>query len=191
MTLDNATALPRSVSIQSFNSMDNSLSYGYTLSITKGEYRPITVGYLILGMKTVFETRRIRLGMLVKKHGTVANLNRAIEDFKKAGFFVLNRAIGWEETNARLYQIHNRSIRADRGTLYEMGDPTAREIEEKLSLGLGWMDTPPAYDELHGEDDPRTKVMLLMEAMPPDQWATVVRLVDALAQPAQDNGTTG
>lgn len=176
MTLDNATALPRSVSIQSFNSMDNSLSYEYTLSITKREYRPITVGYLILGMKTVFETRRIRLGMLVKKHGTVANLNRAI---------------GWEETNARLYQIHNRSIRADRGTLYEMGDPTAREIEEKLSLGLGWMDTPPAYDELHGEDDPRTKVMLLMEAMPPDQWATVVRLVDALAQPAQDNGTTG
>ena len=65
-----------------------------------------------------------------------------------------------------------------------MGDATAREIEEKLSLGLGWMDTPPTYAELHaGEEDPRTKVMLLMEAMPPDQWATVVRLVDAVAQP--------
>ena len=70
-----------------------------------------------------------------------------------------------------------------------MGDPTAREIEEKLNLGLGWMDTPPAYAELHGEEDPRTKVMLLLEAMPPDQWPTAVRLLDALAQPA--TGTDG
>ena len=70
-----------------------------------------------------------------------------------------------------------------------MGDPTAREIEEKLNLGLGWMDTPPAYAELHGEEDPRTKVMLLLEAMPPDQRPTAVRLLDALAQPA--TGTDG
>lgn len=120
-------------------------------------------------VQTVFETRRTRLGMLVKRYGSVVNVNRAM---------------GWEDNNARLYQIHNRSIRADRGTLYEMGDPTAREIEEKLSLGLGWMDTPPTYVELHGEQDPRTKVMLLMEAMPPNQWPTAVRLLDALAQPA-------
>lgn len=125
-------------------------------------------------MQTVFETRRMRLGMLVKRFGTVAGLNRAL---------------GWEDTNARLYQIHNRSVRADRGTLYELGDPTAREIEQKLDLGLGWMDTPPTYAELHGEEDPRTKVMLLMEAMPPDQWPTAVRLLDALAQPA--TGTEG
>lgn len=70
-----------------------------------------------------------------------------------------------------------------------MGDPTAREIEEKLNLGLGWMDTPPTYAESHGEEDPRTKVMLLLEAMPPDQWPTAVRLLDALTQPA--TGTDG
>jgi len=72
-----------------------------------------------------------------------------------------------------------------------MGDDLARKIEEKLSLGLGWMDTPPSYAELHGEEDPRTKVLLLMESMPPDQWPTAVRLLDALAQPAQATGTTG
>lgn len=127
-------------------------------------------------MQTVFETRRVRLHLLVKQYGSVANLNRAL---------------GWEVTNARLYQIHNRSVRADRGTPYEMGDPTAREIEATLQLGLGWMDTPPSYADLHGPDDPRTKVMLLMEALPPDQWPTAVRILDALVQPAKANGTNG
>jgi hypothetical protein len=70
-----------------------------------------------------------------------------------------------------------------------MGDAMAREIEATLGLENGWMDTPPTYAEIHGEDDPRTRMMLLMESMPPDQWATAVRLVDALAQPA--TGTLG
>ena len=89
-------------------------------------------------MQTVFETRRARLGMLIHKYGSVAKLNREL---------------GWEETNSRLYQIHNRSIRSDRGTPYEMGDPTAREIESKLGLDVGWMDTPPTYEEL--DPDPQ------------------------------------
>lgn len=72
-----------------------------------------------------------------------------------------------------------------------MGSPMARQIEKKLSLDHGWMDTPPTYAELHGNEDPRTKVMLLMESMPPDQWASIVRVVDALAQPAKANGTDG
>lgn len=29
-----------------------------------------------------------------------------------------------------------------------MGDATAREIEQKLGLEEGWMDTPPTYEEL-------------------------------------------
>lgn len=156
--------------------MSRSLSDGYNLSITLGQYDSLSSGYLIRGMQTVFETRRTRLAILVKRFGSVAKVNTEL---------------GWEVTNARLYQIHNKSIRSDRGTPFEMGDNTAREIEEKLSLGHGWMDTPPSYAELHEEEDPRTKVILMMEAMPPDQWATVVRLVDALAQPAAANGTTG
>lgn len=101
------------------------------MSITEGKYVFLSDGYVIPNMQTVFETRRQRLAILVKQHGTVAKLNRAM---------------GWEDTNARLYQIHNRSVRADRGTLYEMGDPTARQIEKKLGLDEGWMDTPPAKD---------------------------------------------
>ena len=69
-----------------------------------------------------------------------------------------------------------------------MGDPTAREIEVALGLPEGWMDTPPTYAELHGENDPRTKAMLIMEALPPDQWDTALRLLDALVKPAK-NGT--
>ena len=51
------------------------------------------------------------------------------------------------------------------------------------------MDTPLSYAEIHNAEDPRAMVMSLMEAMPASEWSTVVRLVDALAQPA--NGTTG
>lgn len=72
-----------------------------------------------------------------------------------------------------------------------MGDPMARKIENELGLPAGWMDTPPTYKEMLGEEDPRTKVLQIMEHMPPDQWATVVRLVDAVAQPNVANGTTG
>lgn len=114
--------------------------------------------------------------MLVKKHGGVAGLNRAL---------------GWEVTNARLYQIHNGSIRKDRGTPYEMGDTTAREVEQKLSLQVGWMDTPPSPLELYGENDPRTKVHQLMDGMSPEQLDMAVRLLGAIAQPAKANGTDG
>ena len=174
MAFANAMARPRSDSAQDLRFMAPSLSHGYNLSITLGQYDGLTNGYLILGMQTVFETRRTRLAILVKRFGSVAKVNTAMD---------------WDVTNARLYQIHNRSIRSDRGTPFEMGDSTAREIEKKLSLGLGWMDTPPGYAELHGEEDPRAKVLLLMEATPRDQWATVVRLVDAIAQPIPSTGT--
>lgn len=119
-------------------------------------------------MNTVFETRRLRLGMLIAKHGKIADLNRAL---------------GWEETNGRLYQIHNRSIRSDRGTPYELGDPTAREIEATLKLETGWMDTPPTYAEIHGEDDPRSKAHILMDSIADDQVHMVLRLITAVAQP--------
>lgn len=114
--------------------------------------------------------------MLIKKHSSIA---------------ALNTALGWTRTDPKLALVRNANKRQDRAKPHQMGDAMAREIEEKLSLGLGWMDTPPSYAEMQGEEDPRTKVMLLMEAMPPDQWATAVRLLDALAQPVPANGTTG
>lgn len=103
----------------------------------------------------------------------------------------LNELLGWDRTNARLSQIFSGTIRSGRGVPYVMGDETAREIETKLGLEVGWMDTPPAQSEIYGDSDQRTKVMQMMEAMPPDQWPTVVRLVDALSQPPLKTGTSG
>ncbi len=111
--------------------------------------------------------------MLKEKYGTVS---------------ALNVAIGWESTSARLSQILNGSVRSGRGTPYEMGDSTARLIEEKLQLQIGWMDTPPSYTD-SATNNQIAHVVKLLEAMPQWQREQAVKIVDALAQPA--NGTTG
>ncbi len=122
-------------------------------------------------MQTISETRLARLTILVKRYG--GSLAR------------LNEALGLDRTDATLSQIRTKAPHSKTRKPRVMGDELARKIEEKLSLELGWMDTPPSYAELLDDDDPRAKVLLLMEAMPPDQWATVVRLVDAVAQPTK------
>ena len=128
-------------------------------------------------MQTVYGTRRVRLSMLLEKHGTFAAINEALE---------------WPRTDSRLSRIRNANTRTDRdGKVFQMGDGIAREIEEKLKLPEGWMDTPPTYAELHGEEDPRTKVLQLMESMEASEWARVVRLVDALAQPEPKTAVGG
>jgi len=179
MAFANAIARPRSDSAQDLRFMDAIVfPLGETLSRPIGEFSFPPAGSQIVGMDTVEETRRIRLQMLVGKHGSMASL------CEKLGYA--------RNETATLTRILNANIRHDRGgEPYNMGSPMARKIEEKLSLDLGWMDTPPSYAELHGEEDPRAKVMQLMEAMPPDQWATVVRLVDAVAQPTPSTGTHG
>lgn len=129
-------------------------------------------------METIEDTRRSRLEILVRKHRTMAAL------CEKLGYA--------RNETATLARILNANIRHDRGGKpYNMGSPMARHIEEKIGLPKGWMDTPITYAELHGQEDPRRKVIEMMEAMPPDQWATVVRLVDAVTQPAKATGTTG
>lgn len=150
---------------------------GETLSSIFGEFPKGDAFAQIRHMQIVEETRRQRLNMLIKQHGGVSALVAAIAVPKI--------------TNSALSRIANANKRHERGTTYDMGPDMARSIETALTLETGWMDTPPTYTEIHGEDDPRTKVMALMEALPPDQWATAVRLLDALAQPAPGNGTTG
>lgn len=108
--------------------------------------------------------------MLVDQEGGLANLCARLSLSRK-------------ETSG-LSRILNANIRHERGGVpYVMGSQMARDIELKLALPVGQMDTPITYAELHSAEDPRTKVMSLMEAMPQSEWATVVRLVDALAQP--------
>lgn len=171
MTFANVAARPRSCLIQSSNFMPRSLSHGYTKSISNGNYFFTLGASQIRIMVTVFVTRRARLHILIAKYGSVANLNKAC---------------GWEPNNPRLYQISNGSVRSDRGTPYELGDATAREIEQLLNLPTGWMDTPPTYAELHNSDhdnDPRVLAHKVMEDMPADKVRTALKLLSALAQP--------
>lgn len=128
-------------------------------------------------MNPVEETRRTRLKMLVKKHEGMANLCQAL-------------GYARNET-ATLTRIMNANVRHERGgKAYEMGSPMARKIEEKLGYELGWMDTPPTFAELDG-DDRQAQMLLAMESIPADLWPTARRLLDALGKPEAKNGTTG
>lgn len=155
-------------------------------SLPEGESKSSPFGNLIFTpwvskiarMESVEETRRIRLQMLVKKHGGMANLCETL---------------GYARTEtATMTRILNANIRHDRGGKpYNMGSPMARQIEQKLSLEHGWMDTPPSPLELYGENDPRTKMQQLMDGMSPEQLSMAVRLLGAIAQPVKANGTDG
>lgn len=125
-------------------------------------------------MKTVEETRRDRLQMLVNRFGG-----------EKDGMANLCEALGMARNNtAGLTRILNANVRHDRdGDPYEMGSKKAREIEVKLDLPVGWMDTPPTLTEQYGESAPLDKLATLMAAMEPEMQYKVVRMVAALAQP--------
>lgn len=154
--------------------MSGILSMGYAKSMSAGKFSFNHGDGPMLHMQTVQQTRRQRVGMLKKQYGTWAALNERLQ---------------WEKTSARLSQIHSGTLRSDRGTPYTMGDDTAREIEVKLGLPVGWMDTPPSLSELHGNSDALDKVAELMAAMEPEMQYMVVRMVAAASQPAE--GTNG
>ena len=128
-------------------------------------------------MNPVEETRRTRLKMLVKKHESMANLCQLL-------------GYARNET-ATLTRIMNANVRHEReGKVYNMGSPMARQIEETLGYDSGWMDTPPTYAELGG-DDRQAQMLLAMESIPEDLWPTARRLLAALEKPQAKNGTTG
>jgi len=131
---------------------------------------------VIFGVQTISETRRQRLAMLLQKHGSLATLNEAI---------------GLARTDATLSQIKNQSAHHGTGKPRSMGDDLARKIEQTLSLEVGWMDTPASYAELHGQADPIGLAIKVLETMEPEARYQALRLLDALAQPARPNGSTG
>jgi hypothetical protein len=118
-------------------------------------------------MNTVGETRLSRLHMLLKKYGSIANLNEALQ---------LSR------TDATLSQIKNQST-TSRGNPKIMGETLARRIESCLGLEVGWMDTPPTYAEMHGLDDPRSRVWDIVAQMPDQHLGAAYRLMAALQGP--------
>lgn len=132
------------------------------------------------GMKTVEETRRDRLQLLVKQHGG-----------DRDGMANLCEALGMARNNtAGLTRILNANVRHERdGEVYEMGSKKAREIEQKLGLPVGWMDTPLSLAEQFGHSEPLDKMAELLAAMEPEMQYKAVRLVAAIAEPAE--GTNG
>lgn len=128
-----------------------------------------------LMVQTVYETRRERLEWLIRQHGgKLANLNEAL---------------GYERTSPKLSRLRNANARLDRpGKAYFMGDGIAREIEERLKLHVGTMDTPLSFAEMH-PDGRIAHAMRVMEAMTPYQLDQAVRVLDTLAEPAARNGT--
>lgn len=139
------------------------------MSIAHVEFTKLARSYVIGLMQTVSETRRARLTMLVKRHGN--------------SLAALNEVLGLDRTDATLSQIRTQAKHSKTGKPRVMGDDLARKIEEKLGLTTGWMDTPPSYAELAGEDDPRAKIEHMVQEMQPEEWYTALRLLSALKKP--------
>lgn len=114
--------------------------------------------------------------MLIREHGgETANLNQAI---------------GYERNASKLSRLRNQNARTDRpGKFFNMGEKQARELELKLNLPEGWMDTPPTQSELHGEHDPRAVAIALVTKMPVAKLPDTVQVLTIFAQPDAKTGT--
>jgi len=119
-------------------------------------------------MLTIAEIRRARLEQLITRYeGTVANLNEAL---------------GLERTSAKLSRIRNANTRNEReGKTYQMGDALAREIEDKLNLERGWMDSPPGYELM--ANTRIQHVLKVMESMPEYKIDQAIKIIDTIAEP--------
>lgn len=147
------------------------------MSIATAPLPKLACGYLIAGMQTISETRRQRLAILVRRYG------EKLAD--------LNEAIGLDRTDSTLSQIRTQAKHSKTGKPRVMGDDLARKIENELQLEAGWMDTPPNWDELLSQEDPRIKAYQLLEQMSPEQAAVATRLLTAIAEPEKKQGNGG
>ncbi len=126
-------------------------------------------------MKTIGQTRRENLQVLIDKHGSLAQLNEVI---------------GFPRTDATLSQIKNQSLSAS-GRPRAMGDVLARRIERALDLTEGWMDNDqaaPTYKQ--SRIDVAIKAM---EEMGEYQLDQAIKIIVALSEPEpkKGNGTHG
>lgn len=142
------------------------------MSIALAQLPKLRLAYLIPPMQTIDVTRRQRLAELAARYDKLADLNTAV---------------GLERTDATLSQIRTQAPHSKTGKPRVMGDELARKIEDRLGLERGWMDTPPSIYE---QDVTASLLHQTMESLPKDQWATALRLLSALKEPAA-NGTHG
>lgn len=167
----NETPRPRSASSQLDNFMLSLLAMRERQSIAPREFHSFMFRYPISPMKTVSETRRENLLLLVTEHGSLANLNEKL---------------GLLRTDATLSQIKNQSRESRTGKPKMMGVTLARRIEKALNLPTGWMDNdqlPLSYRQQR-----IAHVARAMEGMTDYEVDQTVKIVDTLAQPKVANG---
>ena len=82
-------------------------------------------------MRSINDVRKENLIILRERYKTLANLNSAI---------------GKKKTDSTISQIINGLKDTKSGNVKNLGDRLARSLEEKLSLGYGWMDADHSED---------------------------------------------
>ena len=97
-------------------------------------------------MRPVSEIRRENLELLIEEEGTIP---------------ALNEKLGRRRNDPSLSFIRAQSVRSSTGKPYLMGDKMARDIESKLHLGRGWMDTDHTGMLISSIDKPAEGVKVL------------------------------
>lgn len=125
-------------------------------------------------MHTIAEIRRLRLEQLISEHGG------KIAD--------LNEAIGLTRTDSTLSRIRNANVRLERGKPFQMGDPMARRLEEKLGKAVGWMDNLP-YAEDPTLDHKLQHLWHVAQELAPYQVDQAIKIIATLTEPQIDQKT--
>ena len=84
-------------------------------------------------MATISDIRHANLLLLIARAGTIQRFATQIG-----------------RSHSQVSQLKNKHKRGADGSERVMGDDLARDIEKKLQLGEGWMDTPQAGGHLNG-----------------------------------------
>lgn len=100
--------------------------------LARSQFHSVARGYAIAAMARVTDIRHAKLLLLIAQHGTIQKLADALG-----------------KSHSQISQLRNQSAHSTTGRVRVIGDDLAREIEAKLRLGDGWMDTP----EIHPHND--------------------------------------
>jgi hypothetical protein len=122
------------------------------------------------------DIRRMRLEELRDRYGSLT---------------LLNRALGRNDRDYTLGQILKRSPDSKTGKPRQMGSVMARQIEVKLSLPKGWMDSPPTGTvEFQGTIASAVNLLCTQCDRRPESKEAVMHLLTlAIMHPAQRPGS--
>jgi len=121
------------------------------------------------GMRTVEETRRLRLAQLVQEKGS---------------YVALNGLLGMSARDSTLSQIANASRGSKTGQPKTMGSPMARKLETVCGKPVGWMDRDPECDAAAWPFDGRVD-LASVNHLPPELLSEAVGALNEVLRRAQ------